>query len=149
MWFVRCIQASFHIPENRLNFPTTKGFRTKISKKLVCQYMTIFFNFYTHIKSSLSTTSRELRQQFRLERVKLSDFWICCYRVLSKRKLYYTCIPAKHNYNKADNIYQNWLNIGTPFATLAKRIGIVFSELCDYSRRDDYVTWTHFLKYKD
>ena len=41
----RCIKASFHIPENRPNFPTTKGFRTKISKKLVCQYMTIFFNF--------------------------------------------------------------------------------------------------------
>ena len=27
----RCIKASFYIPENRLNFPTTKGFRTNIS----------------------------------------------------------------------------------------------------------------------
>ena len=32
---------------DRLNFPTTKGFRTKISKKLVYQYMAIFFNFQT------------------------------------------------------------------------------------------------------
>ena len=37
--------ASFYIPENRLNFPTTKGFRTKISLKLIYQYMTIFVNF--------------------------------------------------------------------------------------------------------
>ena len=26
----RCIKASFYIPENRLNFPTTKGFSMKI-----------------------------------------------------------------------------------------------------------------------
>ena len=32
--------------------------------KSVYQYMTIFFNFFTHFKSSSSTTSRELRQQF-------------------------------------------------------------------------------------
>ena len=31
--------------KNRLNFPTTKGFRTKISMKLVYQYLLIFFNF--------------------------------------------------------------------------------------------------------
>ena len=37
--------ASFYIPENRLNFPITKGFRTKISIQLVYQYMAIFFNF--------------------------------------------------------------------------------------------------------
>ena len=37
--------ASFYIPENRLKFPTTKGFRTKNSMKLVYQYMAIFFNF--------------------------------------------------------------------------------------------------------
>ena len=43
----RCIKASFYIPENRLNFPTTKGFRTRISMKLVYQYMEIFFNFQT------------------------------------------------------------------------------------------------------
>ena len=41
----RCIKASFHIPENRLNFPTTMGFGTKIPMKLVYQYMAIFFNF--------------------------------------------------------------------------------------------------------
>ena len=31
--------------ENRLNFLTTRGFRMKISMKLVYQYMAIFFNF--------------------------------------------------------------------------------------------------------
>ena len=52
-------------PENRLNFPTTKGFRIKISTKLAYQYIAIFFNFFNHFKSSSSsTTSRKLRQQF-------------------------------------------------------------------------------------
>ena len=41
----RCIKASFHILENRLNCPTTRAFRTKISMKLVYQYMAIFYNF--------------------------------------------------------------------------------------------------------
>ena len=41
----RCIKASFYIPENILNFPTTKGFSMKIPMKLVYQYMAIFFNF--------------------------------------------------------------------------------------------------------
>ena len=41
----RCIKTSFYIPENRFSFPTTKGFRTKISMKLVYLYMAIFFNF--------------------------------------------------------------------------------------------------------
>ena len=31
----RCTKASFYIPEHRLNFPTTKGFRTKISMQFV------------------------------------------------------------------------------------------------------------------
>ena len=39
------MQASFCIPDNRLNFPTTKGFKLKISMKLDYQYMAIFFNF--------------------------------------------------------------------------------------------------------
>ena len=39
----RCIKASFYIPENNLNFPKTRGFRTKIPIKLVYQYMVIFF----------------------------------------------------------------------------------------------------------
>ena len=43
----RCIKASFHIHENRINFPTTKGFRMEISIKRVYQYMLIFLNFYT------------------------------------------------------------------------------------------------------
>ena len=41
----RCIKESFCIPENRLHFPTTKGFSMKISMTLICQYMVIFFNF--------------------------------------------------------------------------------------------------------
>ena len=41
----KIIKASFYIPENRLNFPTTKGFIMNISMKLVYQYMAIFFNF--------------------------------------------------------------------------------------------------------
>ena len=41
-----------YIPENTLNFPTTMGFRMKISIKLVYQYMTIFGN--------LSATSNHL-----------------------------------------------------------------------------------------
>ena len=43
----RCIKASFYIPENRLNFSTTKDFRPKISTKLVYQYMVIFLIFQT------------------------------------------------------------------------------------------------------
>ena len=43
----RCIKASFYIPENTLDFPTTRGFRRKITMKLVYQYMVIFFNFLT------------------------------------------------------------------------------------------------------
>ena len=43
----RCTKASLYIPENRLNFPTTKGFRTKISMKLVYQYIAFFFDFQT------------------------------------------------------------------------------------------------------
>ena len=41
----RCIKASFHISENTIYSPTTKGFRREISMKLVYQYMAIFFNF--------------------------------------------------------------------------------------------------------
>ena len=39
----RCIKASF--PENILNFPTIKVFKTKISMKLAYNYMAFFFNF--------------------------------------------------------------------------------------------------------
>ena len=37
--------ASFYIPENRLDFPITMGLKLKISMKLVYQYMAVFFNF--------------------------------------------------------------------------------------------------------
>ena len=39
------MHQSIYIPENTLNFLTTRGFRMKISMKLVYQYMTIFLNF--------------------------------------------------------------------------------------------------------
>ena len=61
-----CIKASFYIPENILNFPTTKGFRTKVSMKLVFQYIVIFFNFQTtsshfiHYKSKVAAAIRGL-----------------------------------------------------------------------------------------
>ena len=38
-------KASFYIPENSINFPTTKGIKTKIFMKLVYQYELFFFNF--------------------------------------------------------------------------------------------------------
>ena len=62
----RCIKASFYIPENRLNFPTTGGFKMKISMKLVYQYMAIFINFhplqiiFIHYKSRIATAIRGL-----------------------------------------------------------------------------------------
>ena len=40
-----------------------RGFRRKISMKLLPIHCN-FFTFFTHFKSSLFTTSRELRQQF-------------------------------------------------------------------------------------
>ena len=43
----RCIKASYYIPENRFNFPTTKGYKMNISMKLIDQYIAIFFNFST------------------------------------------------------------------------------------------------------
>ena len=61
---LRCIKASFYIPENRLNFSATKCFIMIISTKLVYQFMSIFLKFLNNIKSSSSTASRELRQQF-------------------------------------------------------------------------------------
>ena len=39
------LKRHFTSLKNILNFPTTRGFRTKISMKLVYQYITIFFNF--------------------------------------------------------------------------------------------------------
>ena len=62
----RCIKASFYIPENTLNFPTTEGFRTKIPMKLFYQYMAILFKFkphhiiFIHYKSRIATAIRGL-----------------------------------------------------------------------------------------
>ena len=68
--------------ENILNFPTTKGIRTKISMKLVYQYVVIFFKFKTtssHLHTlqveNCGSNSRLVGDEddngkFRLERVK-------------------------------------------------------------------------------
>ena len=53
-----------HFTSLKTELITTEGFRKNISMKLVHLCMVIFLYFFTHIKSSLSTTSRELRQQF-------------------------------------------------------------------------------------
>ena len=53
----RCIKASFYTPENRLNFPTTNGFRMNIFMKLVYQYIVIFFIRY---KPRIATAIRGL-----------------------------------------------------------------------------------------
>ena len=50
----RCIKASFYIPESRPNFPATRDFRTKISMKLIYQYIHVAISF------NLSPTSNHL-----------------------------------------------------------------------------------------
>ena len=72
-----------HLPEKRPNFPTTMGFRMKISMKLVYQYMTIFFNFLptsNHVhplqaencdSNSRLVVDEDDNGKFRLERVQL------------------------------------------------------------------------------
>ena len=70
-----CIKASFYIPENRLNFLTTKGFRTKISMKLDYQYVVIFFDFKTtsshlHCSNSRLVVDEDGNGKSRIERVK-------------------------------------------------------------------------------
>ena len=73
--------------ENILNFPTTKGIRTKISMKLVYQYVVIFFKFKTtssHLhplqvencgSNSRLVVDEDNNGQFRLERVKAKGIW--------------------------------------------------------------------------
>ena len=42
----RDIKASYYFPKKkRFTFPTTKGFKMKISAKLAYQYIAIFFDF--------------------------------------------------------------------------------------------------------
>ena len=94
----RCIKASFYIPENRLNFPTTKGFRKKNSTKLFYQYMAIFFNFSpssNHLhplqgencdSNSRLVVEEDDNGKFRLGRVKepgISDVLLHCGAIFS------------------------------------------------------------------
>ena len=81
----RCINASFYIPENRLNFPTTKGFRTKMYMKMVYQYMVIFFTFPTTLNhfhplqvencgsNSQLVVDEDDNDKFRPERVNIAN----------------------------------------------------------------------------
>ena len=75
------LNTSFYIPENRLNIPTIRGYRTKISTKLVDQYI-IFVNFQTtanHLhplqvdncdSNSRLVVDEDDNGKFRLERVE-------------------------------------------------------------------------------
>ena len=120
---LRCIKASFYIPKNRLNLPTTRGFRMKIFMKLVHQYMTIFFNFLptsSHLhplqnkncgSNSRIVVDEDDNGNFRLERVNNRKICFVCYdNVLSVESriivfLYcspdwlacYICMPDKHD----------------------------------------------------
>ena len=88
----RCIKAAFWIPENRFNFPTTRGFRTKIPIKLVHQYMAIFFIFQTtssHLNplqvencdsNSRLVVDEDDNGKFRLEKVNLYNAEISLYK---------------------------------------------------------------------
>ena len=70
------------MPEIRFNFSKTKDFRTKMSMKLVYQYMTIFFDFCTtsnHLhplqvencdSNSRLVVDEDDKGKFRIERVK-------------------------------------------------------------------------------
>ena len=87
---LRCIKASFYISENRLNFPTTRGFIMTISMKLVYQYMVIFFNFSppsNHLhplqvgncdSNSRLVVDEDDNDKFRLERVTTELLPLSC-----------------------------------------------------------------------
>ena len=78
------IKASLYIPENRLNFPTTKDFKMRIFMKLVYQYMAILVNFSptsSHLhplqaencdSNSRFVVDEDDNDKFRLERVNAS-----------------------------------------------------------------------------
>ena len=82
----RCIKALFYIPENRLNFPTTKALRTKIPMKFGYQYMAVFLNFspissYLHSlqvdncdSNSRLVVDGDDNGKYRIENVKLLLF---------------------------------------------------------------------------
>ena len=81
--------ASFYILENRLNFPTTKGFGTKIPMKLFYQYVVNFFTFspissHLHplqVENCDSNSRLEVDEddndngKFRLERIDNNKMW--------------------------------------------------------------------------
>ena len=57
------LSASFYIPENTIDFPTTKCFRRKITTKLSYQYMTIFHPhqiIFIHYKLRIAEAIRSL-----------------------------------------------------------------------------------------
>ena len=92
----RCIKALFYIPENRPNFPTSKGFRRQISMKMFYEYMVIFFNlsptsshFHPLQVENCDSNSRLVvdeddNSKFRLERVKRTFHFLCYERLVRK-----------------------------------------------------------------
>ena len=110
----RCIKASFHIPENRLNFPTTRGFRTKISMKLVYQHIAIFLNFLTTLNhlhplqvencdsNSRLVVDEDDNGKFRLERVILAQLSAnihskCCLVLVSVKQFSNELVTIFHS----------------------------------------------------
>ena len=77
------VKASFHIPENRLNIPTTRGSQMNFSMEMIDQYMAIFFNFSptsSHLRplqvencdsNSQLVVDEDDKGKFRLEMVKV------------------------------------------------------------------------------
>ena len=77
----RCIKASFYIPENTLNLPTTSGFRTKISMTISLNFLPTSNHFHPLQVENCDSNSRLIVDEddngkFRLEMVKALKF--CC-----------------------------------------------------------------------
>ena len=76
--------------KNSLNFPTTKGYRTKISMKLVYQYMAIFCNFpptsnHLHPLVSIVGSLRDREVACSASDRQGSNFESCVWRTVSSQ----------------------------------------------------------------
>ena len=83
-WAPSALKASIYIPENRFNYPTTKGFRMNISMKLVTNtclfsllshpHQIIFIHYQSRIANSRLVhvvVDEDDNGGFRLERVNM------------------------------------------------------------------------------
>ena len=136
----RCIEASFYIPENRLNFPLTKDFRTKISMKLVHQYIAFFCNFQTtsnHLhpiqvencdSNSRLVVDEDNNDKFRFERVKspvvcrakpkCSDWYL--FKLPAFFVISIVTVPKYYRHSIHLTLDECWPDVGTPSAMLAQ-----------------------------